>query len=163
AVNGRPAASAALAAGDRISLGAGELVVTFVAPLAQPSPWDVEERLRAAQARERELAEQAEQLETDRGIWYQRRAEVEAECRRQALYRRYRERRARLAVQRQAVRRAAHVVQERKRDCDAVSARLTALEEELGLRQAEVEARGEQVERERQLLDDQHRLLASRQ
>jgi chromosome segregation ATPase len=82
---------------------------------------------------------------------------------RQQLYERYRARRDRLASHHQAVRRAARKVQERKRTLDAAEVALRAREEEAALRLSEIEGGTEQVRRERQLLEDQHRLMASRQ
>src|SRR4051794_37635862 len=59
AVNGRPAGSAPLLTGDRISLGTAELVVTVTpgeAPnVPGPAPRELEERLRRVEAREQEL------------------------------------------------------------------------------------------------------------
>ena len=71
-------------------------------------------------------------------------------------------RRDRLLAQRQALRRAAHKVVRRKRDIDERQAKVEKLEREWALRQAELEATGEQVERERRLLEEQLGLLASR-
>jgi chromosome segregation ATPase len=85
-VNGRAVSSVYLADGDRIALGSAEVVVSITAPAvpaapAAPTP-DVEERLREAEAREKELEEANEQLETDRIIWYKRREEIENEIKR---------------------------------------------------------------------------------
>ena len=238
-VNGKALSAAYLHNGDRISVGAAEIAVAIeagqAAAPAGPAVAGLLERARLIEAREKELVEKTQELETNRVIWYRRREEIEAECRRQtqrleeltlqarqqerdltgahgdlevreqdwrvgqeALARRereldaraeelsrqegevgglrrellrirteftqrYQQRRERLVTQQQAIRRAAQRVQARKRAVDEQEARLRPAQEEWALRQAEIDARGEQVERERQLLDDQHRLLASRQ
>jgi chromosome segregation ATPase len=89
AVNGRNVTSAYLHDGDRITLGPIEIAVGITLPPAPPAPAptvtippDLEARLRAFAERERALAEQAQELETDRVIWYRRREGMEAECQR---------------------------------------------------------------------------------
>jgi chromosome segregation ATPase len=85
-VNGRAVSSVYLADGDRVSLGAAEILVSITAPAAPPAPAnpppDLEERLREVETREREILEANEQLETDRIIWYKRREEIETEIKR---------------------------------------------------------------------------------
>ncbi len=144
-VNAKPAGTQRLDDGDRITLGAVELLVRItIAPAAARPPAvrlapiprsdngapDRDERVQQLDAVEKELRERAEELETDRVIWYQRREQVEQECRRQReevarqqneleaarreladvrrqLYDRYRQRRDRLAGLHEAIRRAA--------------------------------------------------------
>lgn len=91
-VNGRSVSSATLADGDRLTLGPVELV--FQVQHSTPKPpgagpalglprSEVEERVRALEARERQLEEQAQELDADRVIWHRRREEIERECRQQ--------------------------------------------------------------------------------
>jgi chromosome segregation ATPase len=82
---------------------------------------------------------------------------------RQQLAQRYQQRRDRLIVQQQAIRKAARKVIERKRQIDEQEARLREDQDSWSLRLAEIESGKEQIARERQLLDEQHRLLGSRQ
>src|SRR5262249_4363416 len=81
-VNGRTVTSTYLANGDRVTLGSIDLTVE-VAPGAAPPGVVDEERLAELAAGEQQVRDQMEQLETDRVIWYRRREEIEAECRRQ--------------------------------------------------------------------------------
>jgi chromosome segregation ATPase len=179
-VNGRPAANQALADGDRITLGAVELLVrmTPAVRIREPAvslrpiePADVDER-------SRQLREQTEELEADRVLWYQRREQIEQECRRQQeevsaarrelaevrqqLYDRYRQRRDRLAGLHQAIRRAARKVQERKGQVEAEAGVVAARREEEAVRKAQLDAQAEEQARERAQLDEQHRLFAVR-
>jgi chromosome segregation ATPase len=232
-VNGRPASTQRLDDGDRITLGAVELhvLVTNPArlvavrlapfPLADDGEAEQEERSRQLDAVEKELRERAEELETDRVIWYQRREQVEQECRRlreeaealgreaqqrqqelearedglrqareeigllradvvrqqneieaarrdiadvrRQLYDRYRQRRDRLAGLHEAIRRAARKVQERKGQVEAEARAVAARREEESVRKAHHDARAEELERERALLDEQQRLFAERE
>jgi chromosome segregation ATPase len=82
---------------------------------------------------------------------------------RQQLYERYRTRRDRLASQQQAVRRAARRIQERKRTLDAAEADFQARRQEWGQRELEIDGRLEQTQREKELLEDHHRLITGRQ
>ncbi len=111
--------------------------------------------------REKEVEARSEELSRQEGEVAGLRRELHRI--RTELSQRYQQRREHLLTQREAVRRAARRVQVRKREIDEQEARLRAAQDEWSLRQVEIEGRGEQVERERQLLDDQHRLLAGRQ
>jgi hypothetical protein len=193
AVNGQPVSAAFLSDGDRISVGVAEIVVAIepVADAA-PAVAGLLERARLIEQREKELEELTRQLrQKDRDLSGARtgqdaisRRERELDVRTEELSRqegeiaglrrelnrirtefmqRYQQRRERLVTQQQAVRRAARRVQARKQEIDEQEARLRAAQDEWAMRQAEIEARGEQVERERQLLDEQYRLIASRQ
>ncbi len=82
---------------------------------------------------------------------------------RQQLYQRYHERRERLIKQQQAIHKAARRLQQRKQRIDTGEAELTARRQEWEQKQIEIEGRSEQSERERQLLEEQHRLIVSRQ
>jgi chromosome segregation ATPase len=240
-VNGRTVTSAYLQDGDRVTMGPAELTVSISGAVepegpasAGVSPAELIERVKLIEAREQQLQARTEELETDRVIWYRRRDEIEAECRRQMqrlqdlaasrqkergsggskgdmeareqalragqeeltrrtaeldgriqelsrqeeevaslrgemgrirqqLAARYQHRRDRLIAQQQALRRAARKVIDRKRQADEQEARLKAAQEEWALKLVEYEAAGEQVARERQMLEEQHRLLGSRQ
>jgi chromosome segregation ATPase len=226
-VNGKSVTAAYLHDGDRVSLGSVEIGVEVVragdAATPDTQPADIDARLRQIVEREKELAQQSEDLEADRIGWVQRRGEIEEECRRERqaaeelarriaqearelaadrakleaqrdeqatlepraaavaraeqevgslrgelteirrqLLQRYQQRRDRLAGQKVAVFKAARRVQDRKRQVDAQAAELARQQKEWNLRQEEIKARGEQVERERQLLDEQHRAVAGR-
>jgi chromosome segregation ATPase len=220
ALNGQAVTAARLADGDRLRVGPAEIVVRIeTPPEAEALPPLVRQRLAEVEERERQLHEQAGQLEADRVLWYQRRADVEAECRRQGqvlqevtrrlrdseaelagreealargtlelqarqeqigrreaeiaglqhelnearqqLSQRYRERQGRLAVHQRALRRAGRKLQERKRHCDEREARLVAERQEYERRHAEEARQVEEWQRQRDLLDEQQRLLAS--
>jgi len=168
-VNGQHAGIQRLQDGDRITIGAVELHIGIVeppavpvheptvrlVPIALPIPNAVE-----LEARARQLQEQSEELEADRVLWYQRRAQIEDELRqvediaatrrelaevRQQLYDRYRQRRDRLAGLHQAIRRAARKVQERKGQVEAEARAVAARREEESVRQAQLNAQAEQL------------------
>jgi chromosome segregation ATPase len=82
---------------------------------------------------------------------------------RQQLYQKYHERRERLIKQQQAIHKAARRLQQRKQRIDVDEADLKTRRQEWEQKQIEIEGRGEQVERERQMLEEQHRLIVSRQ
>jgi chromosome segregation ATPase len=149
----------------------------------------VEELVRRARQQERDLAAARADLEAREQAWREKqtgfdgqRGEIEARAAeldrqqeetnalrreltqiRQQLSERYQQRRDRLIVQQQAVRKAARKLRARQQQTEQQIAELKARQEEWALREAEIEARGEQVQREKQLLDEQHRLLGSRQ
>ncbi len=87
AVNGRNVSSTYLNNGDRITLGTVEVAASFTPGAAPPPDGETrrpsDERLQEIAAREAELQAQAEELEKERILWYRRRDEIEAECRRQ--------------------------------------------------------------------------------
>ncbi len=143
-VNGRAVTAVALNDGDRIAVGGADIGVRIElppgVPLGQAEIGQAAQQLEEAQALRRELAEVRRQL-----------------------HERYRSRRDRLAAQQQAIRRAARRFQERKRRLDAAEAEVAAQREQFARRQAEIEGHAVQAARERELLDEQHRLLASRQ
>jgi hypothetical protein len=225
-VNGKASSSAYLQDGDRVGIGSIEIGVTVLPGESATSP--IEER-------EQHLKEQLDQLETDRVLWYRRREEIEAECRRRAeglqevvqhlqrqeqelatartdleerenalraeregltqhrqevetigeesrkhnedaaalrrevaeikqqLYQRYHERRERLVKQQQAIHKVARRLAQRKQRLDTGETELAALRQEWEQKQIDIEGRGEQVQREKQLLEEQHRLIVSRQ
>jgi chromosome segregation ATPase len=142
---------------------------------------ELEVRQEAAQleAARRQLLEQVAQLQQDRQAFEAevlqrgqalaaRRQELEAGHQelagiRQELYDRYRQRRDRLAGLREAISRAAHKVQERKRAVDAESERLRHSQQEAAACEVELTAREDEVARARQLLDEQQRLFQVRQ
>jgi chromosome segregation ATPase len=243
AVNGRTVASTYLSNGDRITLGAAELIVRIdladgeprTSIPESPPPAELLERARLLEAREQQLREQVETVQTDRALWLARREEIEAACReqvqrleklstqiaeqdrnldstrgdlqqreqavgilqeelttrsaelesrcheltrqegevadlrqqmeriRQEFAQRYQKRRDKLILQQQAVRRAGRKILERKHQAEEQESRLRAEQEEWSMRQAEHEAQSEQLQRERQLLDDQHLLVSTRQ
>jgi chromosome segregation ATPase len=82
---------------------------------------------------------------------------------RQKLYARYRTRRDRLDKQQQAIRTAARRLQEQKQRLDAALADATRTQQEWALRRAELETVGARVERDRKVVEEQQRTLASRQ
>jgi YD repeat-containing protein len=243
AVNGRTVTSTLLNSGDKIAIGPVEIVV-HVGPVAQPHPEGAHLRHAEQQvnreagplaAREAKLGEYAHALETERAAWAERRAEIEAECRRQTealeqatvrlrreqqdlgavrarlaareqawregreelkrlraqlgaggdetsrqagellawrkeleqlkhrLHERFRQKRDRLVKMGQAVRRAALRVQRKKREVEVEAVHLSAGRQDTAEGQTELEAKREQFERERRVLDDQHRIITARQ
>lgn len=105
-------------------------------------------------ARAQTLAQQESEVEELRG---------EIVRIRQELAQRYQERRETLVKRQEALRRAARKIKKHRLQADEREGRIRTLENEWGLRQAELDASKEQIDRERQLLEDQHRLFASRQ
>ena len=88
AVNGRNVSSTYLNNGDRITLGPVEVAVSFAAgapssPEGEADP-AARQRLQEITAREAELQARAEEQEKERILWFRRRDEIEAECRRHA-------------------------------------------------------------------------------
>ena len=82
---------------------------------------------------------------------------------RQELGDRFGQRRDKILTQQQSLRKAARKIVRRKRDLDERQVKVEEFERDWAMRQAELESRGEQVERERRMLDEQHGLLSSRQ
>jgi DNA repair exonuclease SbcCD ATPase subunit len=156
-VNGQPAATRRLDDGDRITLGAVELLVHVVAPHRAPAvrlaPLPLPAEGAVPYQGNEELSRQQNEVEAAR-------REL-AEVRRQ-LYDRYRQRRDRLAALHEAIRRAARKVQERKSQADAEARALAARREEESVRKAEQDARAAELAQERGRLDEQRRLLAAR-
>ncbi|HEY7326269.1 MAG TPA: hypothetical protein VH592_01420 [Gemmataceae bacterium] len=115
---------------------------------------ELQSRLREKAARDEEARKQIEQ---DASL---RRELTEI---RQRLYQRYHERRERLTKQQQAIHKTARRLQQRKQRLEIGEADLAARQKAWEQQQIETEGRGEQVQRERQLLEEQHRLILSRQ
>jgi chromosome segregation ATPase len=223
AVNGRAVSSGYLNSGDRITLGTAEIVVQITGAE------------KAREGRGVKGGQTAEEIETERNIWEARRAEIEAECRRQAqaieeavvtlrrqqqevaearaeldareqewrdrqeelerlraqlassgeqttkqaeevlawrkelaelkhrLHDRFQEKREKLTKMRQGLRKAAVRILQKKRDADTESVRVAAVRHEQTRLQTELEAAREQFERERRILEDQHRTIVGRQ
>ncbi len=82
---------------------------------------------------------------------------------REQLYERYRNRRDRLRQKQKAIGRAARRLQERKREIDELAGQADAVRQELEQGRAENEGRAEQLARDRQILEEEHRRIASRQ
>jgi hypothetical protein len=133
---------------------------------------EVSQRLRQA---ERDLDAAREDLEARERTWREANEEATRQHQeatslrrqmaqiREQLYDRYRQRREKLNARRQAVRRAARKLAERKRAFDAAEARGAAAWADCERTQAELEARVEQFERERGLVEEQQKLIAARQ
>ncbi len=81
AVNGRSVGSTYLNAGDRITVGSVEVVVSLTAGMEAAAVADEPEQ--DATVRLAELQAQSEQLEKERILWFRRRDEIETLCRRQ--------------------------------------------------------------------------------
>jgi chromosome segregation ATPase len=80
---------------------------------------------------------------------------------RQRFVEQVREQRGQLAARREALRRAARRLVQRKHRLDGAEAELSRKQDEVALRHSAVEASLEQIERERSLLDEQHRQFAA--
>lgn len=137
-------------------------------------------RMEEVEARAAEMREQApllvqqqldgrsEELDAREETLRQQQAEVETLRHeltgiRKDLSERYQQRRERLLTQQQAIHRVARKMKNRKAGLDEREARITTLEQQSALERAEVEASQEQIDREKQLVEEQHRLFASRQ
>ncbi len=228
AVNGRNVGSTYLNSGDRITIGAVEVVVSLAAAVEADAVAD--EHFQEIAARGAELCKQkGSNSRKERTLWFRRRDEIEKLCRRQTevaeaasqrlqeqedeLKRReeawrlgeedldrqrqewharveeaekqhleargmrrqmsqireqlyeggYRNRRDRLNEKHKTLRRAAKQLQERKRLIDEETVQFEAVRQELTLGREENEARAAQLERERTLLEDQHRQIVEQQ
>ncbi len=82
---------------------------------------------------------------------------------REQLYERYRNRRDRLRQKQKAIGQAAKRLQERKREIDELAVQADAVRQELELGRSENEARAEQLARDRMVLEEEHRKIATRQ
>lgn len=187
-VNGRPAASTYLADGDVVKLGPAELLVRLAVNAA---PDAVDDRLHDLAARERQLDQHRQELDKARALLLKRREDVEELARqsppaeaveelarrqaeldrlqqelaniRQELAERYHERRDRILTRQQAISRAARKVRRRKTAVEEREARAVATEQDIALKLAELDASREPLDRERMLVEEQHRLFSSRQ
>ena len=149
--NGRPVTATHLNDGDRIALGAVEIVVNLSADaaVATAARKSVSERPRdeAAAKEHEELLQLRQELATIR----------------EQLYERYHTRRDKLHAKQKALRKAADKLIARKRDLDAKTGQIGKSQQEWSLREAELAARTEQVQRERQIFEEQARELGARQ
>ncbi len=166
-LNGQNVSQAALRDGDHLSLGAVDITVSVSpsVPVMRVQLYDAEkdaegalaERARQLDEREQLLAGQAEELETDRAIWYRRRQEIEEECRGQeanaALEQQLRE--ERLAA---ALGELAH----REESMQEERAELAAQRHELSQRAARVGAGEEELARVRREMDEIRQQFADR-
>ncbi len=82
---------------------------------------------------------------------------------REQLYERYRGRRDRLRQKQKAIAHAAKQLQDRKREIDEFAVQADAVRKELELGRSENEARAEQLARDRMVLEEEHRRIATRQ
>jgi chromosome segregation ATPase len=82
-LNGQATASALLHDGDRITLGAVDLLVSITPAPGEEAATPAEARDTAADLaeRERQVEEQRRELEADRVVWNERRQEIDRECR----------------------------------------------------------------------------------
>ena len=81
-VNGRSVSLTTLANGDRMTIGTVELIA-HIEEISRSPIAETEDLGRQLEARQKEIEDQARELETDRVIWYRRREEIEKECRQQ--------------------------------------------------------------------------------
>jgi len=121
----------------------------------------LEQQQRQLLAREQELAAQDSDTNPSQAGLQAVRQELEQI--RQRLYQRYHERKERQARKEQKLHKAAQRFLKRKKQLEEDTARLAQEKNEHELRKAEVEAGLEQMQRERSLLDEQHRLVAGKQ
>jgi chromosome segregation ATPase len=134
----------------------------------QAARTELTQREEACRRSQMEVAAARAELETQRDVTTRQQGEVQGLRReltemRQQLYQRYQARRDRLAVQQQAVRRAARKLQERMRRVETAEARFVAREQEWQRQQIDIDGHNEQISRERQFLDEQFQVLESRQ
>jgi chromosome segregation ATPase len=164
-VNGQPIAHAVLNHGDRITLGAVDLLVQIAqvpvaAPHKEAAPArKIDERLKQLEARERDLNELQEQLETDRAIWYRRREQVEEECRQQteaaaALQRKVQQQERELAAARAEFEEREHAFLTGRAEVEEQHSELSGRSEELARQHEElITVKREMAELRRQLYD----------
>jgi chromosome segregation ATPase len=81
-LNGQPTAGATLHDGDRVTLGAVDLLV-WITPVVGEAGATAAEAPHASDlaGRERQVEEQARELEAERTVWNERRQEIDRECR----------------------------------------------------------------------------------
>jgi chromosome segregation ATPase len=168
-VNGDAVLTTTLNDGDRIAVGGVEIVASI-----QGTPATADERVRLVEL-ERDLTTTRAELERVRretvgsdeqaAKAYQDALALKGEMTdiKRQLVEKFQERRQRLQAKETAVRRAALRVQERKRRLDQREAAAETVQQDWSLRLAELEARNEQVQRERKLLEEQARTLAAKQ
>ncbi len=155
--------------GDRLAVGPADVTVSVATgplrprfvPLAAPTPAvpDPLDEERAALAKLRtQLEDQARELEADRVLWYRRRSEIEAECRRmleqapdlgtqeaelaelrRTLHAQYAERRDQLTQMQDVVRGATESLHQRRQEFEDEAARRT---QELDARERQLDAEG---------------------
>lgn len=159
-VNGQPIAQTVLKNQDRISLGSVDLRVhlaTGVESLAKPQAASHSQpnqtiRFRMTSMKdegndddERTLHQRTEELEADRVIWYRRREQIEAECKKQEET---------LAIRRRELDQRAHQLGEQQRALDDHAKRLGLEQQELGTLREELNELHKQLyERYRQRRD----------
>ena len=81
----------------------------------------------------------------------------------QQLHERFRQKREKLTKMGQAVRKAALRIQRKKHETEAEAVRTTAARQEMAQRQMELEANREQFDREKRILEEQHRSITTKQ
>jgi chromosome segregation ATPase len=164
-VNGEPVTVQRLANGDRISIGAVELIAhieqaqtvptgavagnpttdTFAKPQAADPDWKAD-----LATKQRQLEDQTRELETDRVLWYRRREEVDQECRRQTeaavlLSKQLETRQQELTAAREAL-------EQREREFDEQR-------NQLGQQQQDLESRAEKLAKQTEELNGARREL----
>ncbi len=146
----------------------GEIEAALRQRVQQLEKRAAEARERAPRAVEEELERRRVELDARQEELTRQEAAVEAlrqeiDGIRKELAGRYHERRERLLTQQQAVHRVARKLRKRKVAVEEREARALEAEQQLSTRQLEIDGGREQLERERQLVEEQHRLFASRQ
>jgi chromosome segregation ATPase len=153
-LNGQSAANAPLHDGDRITLGAVDVLVSITPTPDQAAAAEAEARQTAADLAERarQLDEQARELEADRIIWYERRQEIDRECRQRIELATTLSRQAQQQQQELAAARAD--VQNREQN-------LQQLQQALAERQAAAETRARELEEQAEELARERKELAT--
>jgi len=159
-VNGKSVAATTLGHGDRVALAGVEMTVavTGVVAAVPAGPGDDDGRL--AEHVER-LTAAAHQVRAQQDELLASRQQLEKI--RQELLTRYQTRRDRLAGQIVTVRKAARKVRQRKARLDALEADVAARSESLAQRELEVQGREEGLGRDRELVEEQQRLILQKQ
>jgi chromosome segregation ATPase len=149
-VNGEPVSHALLNHGDRVTLGAVDLVVQITAVAASARkesapvpPAKYDDRNRQLEVREKHVQDQLEELETDRAIWYRRREQVEQECKQQT----------------ESASALTRKLQQQERELDALRADLEEREQAFLSGRAEVEEQHTELSGRSEELAQQHEEL----
>src|SRR5208283_1236947 len=166
-VNGHSITTTSLSDGDRVTLGAVDLTVHIDSPFTIHQPPTgtapgTRDSAKALDERQRQLEEQARELETDRIIWYHRRQEIEQECKQQSeaaetVGKEVRERERALSARARDLEQQHAALEEEKQQLAQQHADLETRQAALRTQEVELERSGQAVAVQRAQQDDRYR------
>jgi chromosome segregation ATPase len=142
-VNGKPVGAAYLQHGDHLSIAGVQILCSITAPPPAPA----ERRLENLAAQEAEMAGARKELKQLR----------------QELAQRYQEKRQRLDKQHEGIRKAAGRLRDRKQQLDSWATELQTHQQHRDGDLTQLQAARDKLQRDRQTIEEQHRLIASQQ